>query len=76
LKAAIALYELDGTDPGPVIRSSGSLLLERYLAHRPQGTWIDAFDAGGRPIVKTIPASTLYHVFLAFAEVLRVSGAS
>jgi mannose/cellobiose epimerase-like protein (N-acyl-D-glucosamine 2-epimerase family) len=74
LKAAIALYELDGTDPAPVVRSSGSLLLERYLAHTPHGTWVDAFDAGGAPIAEFIPTSTLYHVFLAFAELLRVSG--
>jgi mannose/cellobiose epimerase-like protein (N-acyl-D-glucosamine 2-epimerase family) len=59
-----------------VLRSSGSLLLERYLAHTPHGTWMDAFDADGRPVATTIPASTLYHLFLAFAEVLRVSEAS
>ena len=73
IKAAIALWELDGADPSDVIRASGSLLLERYLANTPHGTWIDAFDAAGKPVVNTIPASTLYHVFLAFAEVLRVS---
>ena len=75
LKSAIALYELDGIDPSNVVRSSGELLLDRYLAHSPRGTWIDAFDADGKPVVDTIPASTLYHVFLAFAEVLRVSDA-
>jgi len=76
IKAALALYELDGTDPSPVVRTSGSLLLERYLANTPHGTWVDAFDASGKPVVDTIPASTLYHVFLAFAEVLRVSDAA
>jgi N-acylglucosamine 2-epimerase/mannose-6-phosphate isomerase len=76
LKAAIALYELDGIDPAPVIRTSGSLLLERYLANTPQGTWVDAFDADGKPAADTVPASTLYHLFLAFAEVLRVSDKS
>jgi mannose/cellobiose epimerase-like protein (N-acyl-D-glucosamine 2-epimerase family) len=75
IKSAIALYELDGIDPANVVRSSAGLLLDRYLAHSPRGTWIDAFDADGNPVVKTIPASTLYHVFLAFAEVLRVSDA-
>jgi mannose/cellobiose epimerase-like protein (N-acyl-D-glucosamine 2-epimerase family) len=75
IKAAIALYELDGADPAPVIRTSGSLLLERYLANTPHGTWVDAFDSSGKPVVNTVPASTLYHVFLAFAEVLRVSDA-
>jgi N-acylglucosamine 2-epimerase/mannose-6-phosphate isomerase len=73
IKAAIALHELDGVDPSRVVQSSAGLLLNRYLAHTPHGTWIDAFDADGKPAVNTIPASTLYHVFLAFAEVLRVS---
>jgi mannose/cellobiose epimerase-like protein (N-acyl-D-glucosamine 2-epimerase family) len=73
IKAAIALYELDGVDPSAAIRSSAGVLLERYLAHAPAGTWIDAFDAKGEPAVKAIPASTLYHLFLAFTEVLRVS---
>ena len=76
IKAAIALYELDGTDPKPAVASAGGILLNRYLAHEPRGTWIDAFDAEGKPVVNTIPASTLYHVFLAFAEVLRVSETS
>jgi N-acylglucosamine 2-epimerase/mannose-6-phosphate isomerase len=73
IKSAIALHELDGVDPANVVRSSAGLLLDRYLAHTPHGTWIDAFDAEGKPLANTIPASTLYHVFLAFAEVLRVS---
>ncbi|MEX0644822.1 MAG: hypothetical protein WD076_05900, partial [Parvularculaceae bacterium] len=58
---------------------SAGLLLDRYFAPTPahpipEGTWIDAFDEGGRPLSTTIPASTLYHVFLAFAEVMRVGG--
>jgi N-acylglucosamine 2-epimerase/mannose-6-phosphate isomerase len=72
LKAAIALQDLDGTDPTRVLEESCGLLLDRYLAHRPTGTWIDTFDADGKPATDTIPASTLYHVFLAFTEVLRV----
>lgn len=75
IKSAIALFELDGIDPANVVRSSAGLLLDRYLAHTPRGTWIDAFDAEENPVVKTIPASTLYHIFLAFAEVVRVSDA-
>ena len=74
IKAAIALWELDGVDPGPVIDQSASLLLKRYLAREPAGVWMDMFDEEGRPAAQTVPASTLYHVFLAFAEVLRVSG--
>lgn len=75
LKAAVALLELDGTDPTPVFDETCTLLLERYLGNAPAGTWIDAFDGAGRPIADTIPASTLYHLFLAFAEVLRVADA-
>ena len=73
LKAAVALYELDGIDPAPVIDPTAELLLQRYLSRTPAGTWIDAFDADGKPLSRTVPASTLYHVFLAFAEVLRIS---
>jgi len=71
LKAAIALYELDGADPGPVFDASSRLLMDRYLATEIPGLWIDTFDAGGAPTARTVPTSTLYHIFLAFAEVLR-----
>lgn len=73
IKAAIALHELDGVDPAPVIASSGRVLFTRYLA-RSRGLWTDQIDANGKAIAGNVPASTLYHVFLAFAEVLRVSG--
>ena len=66
LKAAVALYELDGLDPGPVFGGSTRLLLDRYLSTDIPGFWIDAFDADGGPTAKTVPTSTLYHVFLAF----------
>lgn len=75
LKAAVALWELDRRDPTAVFDSSGRLLLDRYLDVKPRGLWIDAFSADGKPLSKSVPASTLYHVFLAFAEVLRVSEA-
>jgi N-acylglucosamine 2-epimerase/mannose-6-phosphate isomerase len=73
MKGAIALFELTGRDPTAVLQESGRLLLDRYLNVKPAGTWIDAFDAEGRPTIDTVPASTLYHVFLAFAETLRVA---
>ncbi len=80
LKAAVAMYELDGVDPDPIIAQSGRLLLDRYLTPKatdtwPAGTWIDAFDEVGLPTAKTIPSSTLYHIFLAFAEVRRIGRA-
>jgi mannose/cellobiose epimerase-like protein (N-acyl-D-glucosamine 2-epimerase family) len=72
IQAAVALFELEGRDPRPMFEQSGRLLLDRYLSHAPRGTWIDHFAADGTPLADTIPASTLYHVFLAFAEMLRV----
>lgn len=77
LKAAVALYRLDETNPMTVLDSCGRLLLDRYLCSSsdiqiPDGAWIDAFDGAGTAIAKNIPASTFYHVFLAFAEVLAI----
>jgi N-acylglucosamine 2-epimerase/mannose-6-phosphate isomerase len=79
LKAAVALHERERRDPADVFNESAGLLLDRYFAPTashpiPEGTWIDAFDPEGRPLSKTIPASSLYHVLLAFAEVMRVGG--
>ena len=73
LKAAVALYELTGVDPVPVLRPTLQLLLNRYLAVEPVGGWLDAFDQIGNPTARAMPTSTLYHLFLAFAEVLRVA---
>lgn len=75
IKGHIALFELDGTDPRVPLTHATRVLLDRYLAHRPAGTWMDHFDGDGNPVASTIPASTLYHVFLAFAELLRVEPA-
>jgi len=73
LKAHLAVAEFAGRRDLTVIAETVSNLLDRYLAHAPAGTWLDQFDEGGRPISKTIPASTLYHVYLAFAELLRLA---
>lgn len=73
MKAAVALWELDGVDPWPVIGSSCQLLMQQFLTREPAGLWNDAFDAEGHDLSRSVPASTLYHIFLAFAEVLRIS---
>lgn len=73
IKGWLGLYELTGRDPTPAVAASCRVLLDRYLAPpAPRGAWTDHFDASGRAIAKAIPASILYHVFLAFAEVLRL----
>lgn len=73
IKGAVAMHALWGEDPRAVIVDSGRVLLDRYLAQTPPGVWIDAFDENVTPIAKNIPTSTLYHVFLAFAEALRIA---
>ena len=72
MQAAVAMFEMEGRDPSSVFAASGGLLLDRYLAHVPRGTWIDHFDAAGQPKADKIPASSLYHFMIAFTEVLRV----
>lgn len=75
MKGWIGLAELTGDDPWPALEGSARLLLDRYLGTAPRGCWIDAFDAAGAPKVEVIPTSSLYHLFLAFAETLRFAEA-
>lgn len=72
LKAELALGEHWGDFDHARIAEVVDLLLDRHLAWTPAGTWMDCFDAEGRPIADHIPASILYHVLLAFAELLRL----
>lgn len=76
VKGHIAMYELFGEDPSTAVASSARLLLDRYLATDIPGLWIDLFDAFGAPRSPNAPASTLYHVFLSFAELLKLQPAS
>ncbi|MGE0533278.1 MAG: AGE family epimerase/isomerase [Hyphomonadaceae bacterium] len=72
LKGHLALFEHARRDTRAEIASAARALLDRYLAVKPRGSWIDQFDEQGAPLAATAPASTLYHVFLAFAEALRL----
>ena len=72
IKGHLALFEASGRDPRAAVAGSTRLLLDRYLRTDIPGLWNDHFDADGRPVAKDVPASTLYHVFLAFAEILRL----
>jgi mannose/cellobiose epimerase-like protein (N-acyl-D-glucosamine 2-epimerase family) len=72
LKALLARAEFDGQFDRDCVATVLSVLLERYLAIAPRGCWIDHLDGAGRPCVSAIPASTLYHIFLATAELLRL----
>ena len=72
VKGNLALFELGVRDTRAEIAASANVLLQKYLAVEPRGSWIDQFDENGAPLAKTAPTSTMYHVFLAFAEILRL----
>lgn len=72
IKGNLALCEMSGEDRSVQISAAVNALLDGYLAPAPRGGWIDVLDSGGAPIAKNIPASTFYHLFLAFAELLRL----
>ena len=75
LKAHLAMMELDfdnraGHDARAV--QCFDILMDEYLT--PEGGWIDKFDEDGQVATETMPASTGYHVVLAFDELIRVTG--
>jgi N-acylglucosamine 2-epimerase/mannose-6-phosphate isomerase len=72
LKAHLALYEHQGIDTRDRIAATLNLLLDRYLAIPLKGGWQDRFADGFEPIAPDIPASILYHLILAFSELLRL----
>ena len=75
IKGNLALFELTGEDRSGPIAAATDALLDRYLGPAPSGAWIDVLDEDGQPAAANIPASTFYHLFLAFAELLRLQPA-
>jgi len=51
-----------------------NMLFDSYLATKVPGLWIDQFEADGSPRAEVVPASTLYHIVVAFEDLLRVAG--
>lgn len=72
IKGHLALFERTGRDPSAPVAQATRLLLDRYFDVPVRGGWMDRFDADGQGIAKDMPTSTFYHVFLAFAELLRL----
>ena len=72
LKAHLAMAERgDGLAAARAIISF-DVLMDEYLT--PDGGWIDHYDGEGQVIAKDMPASTGYHVALAFEELIRLYG--
>lgn len=72
LKAQLARFEHLGTLN--VARTTAILdaLFSHFLKGPVRGTWIDRLDESGKPRIDKVPTSTFYHVFLGFAELLRL----
>ena len=75
IKAEVASYESTG-DANAAPRAARTIdrLLAVFLGRPVSGGWVDHVDANGAPLIDFMPASTLYHVFLAAAEADRVWG--
>ena len=73
LKAVLAANEFLGEDCLGRLGKIVEAIFTHFLRPGPlAGTWIDHFDANWRPIVTKIPASSFYHLSLAFFELLRL----
>ncbi|MGL5115187.1 MAG: AGE family epimerase/isomerase [Beijerinckiaceae bacterium] len=71
-KALIAQAEIGRPGAAEAARGALSDLKRFYLDPAPKGAWLDQLDAEGRTISSRMPASTLYHVFVAVVEADRV----
>ena len=75
IKGHLALFERYGSDPRSAVKSSLDALFGNHLGNAPEGLWLErvgASETGEVAQPQTSPASTLYHVFLAFTELLRL----
>jgi mannose/cellobiose epimerase-like protein (N-acyl-D-glucosamine 2-epimerase family) len=72
LKAHLARFEHEGAFDGPRATRILDNLFGRYLRAPVPGTWIEQLDDRCAPQGEKIPASTLYHVFVGFSELLRL----
>jgi mannose/cellobiose epimerase-like protein (N-acyl-D-glucosamine 2-epimerase family) len=76
MKAAASVYEKDDLAVSALDRATTAIqALQRIFLSKPFGAgWIDRVDQNGNPLVDFVPASSLYHIFLAVARMHRVFG--
>ncbi len=71
LKAHVTMFERTGDERfADAACSSFDVLMDEFLTV--DGGWIDHYGAGGEVIATDMPASTGYHVVLAFSDLIRV----
>lgn len=69
VKALSTEVTVSGADHGPAIKAILMRLLGIYCRPELKGGWIDHVDADDRVVVKTMPASTLYHLYFGLTSV-------
>lgn len=72
IKGHLALFERYGSDPRAAVKSSLDALFRSHLGKAPEGLWLERVSADDIVQSQNAPASTLYHLFLAFSELLRL----
>lgn len=73
LKACVALWERNPTKERQfAISHAVEQIFNYYINPAKPGLWVDQLDEYGVVINEHAPASTFYHLFLAFSEVLKL----
>ncbi len=76
IKGWMGLHDITGRDPSEAVAQTLDLLFDRYFAGSAPGAWVDQFDMRGRATTRAVPASMVYHLLLAFSELLRLAPAA
>jgi mannose/cellobiose epimerase-like protein (N-acyl-D-glucosamine 2-epimerase family) len=74
LKACLAMHEAGLSDGVSTAEEVVVLLQQHFFSNGKPGLWIDVLDAEGARVPGVAPASSLYHIFLAYSELKRVFG--
>jgi mannose-6-phosphate isomerase len=70
---AAAVRIAAGDLEAPAVACKMLCALNNTFLGRPfAGGWIDHFEAAGSPLVAYVPASSLYHIYCAGAEIKRI----
>lgn len=73
IKGWLGLHEVTGCDPSEAVVQTLDLLFDRHFAGSLPGAWVGQFDMEGRALAQAVPALIVYHLLLAFSEVLRLA---
>lgn len=73
IKAALVQYQATGDSYyAEICQTLLASLFNHYLSQCPAGGWHDVFDADMNSIAQTMPASTFYHIFVCFQQLIEL----